>query len=270
MGSRSIRTTAPPLTGWRLLPAALFSLVLTSLHTQAETTDSAHPSPPSEGQHILLATRAEYRASYKKGVPIRGSAIRTLEKLENGDWQYRFDVSSFIVDISETLHFQWNDSQLLPIKYNYERSGWVKSKQSNASFDWQSKQVRYDINNDSRTISIPPLTLDRLGYQLQLRLDLARGKEEMHYTVADKGRLREFVFAVTGEESLQGENSSFPCVVVEKIREPDSSRQTKLWFAQQQGYLLVKMSQVEPDGEKYQIVLQKAQVGDQIFEPRIK
>ncbi len=218
----------------------------------------------------LAPSRAEYRATYKKGIPIRGSAVRILEPLADGEWQYRFDVSSFIVDISETLHFQWNGGQLLPLKYQYQRSGWIKGKESMADFDWGHQQVRYDIDNHSTTLDIPALTLDRLGYQLQLRLDLAGGKKEMSYLVADKGHLRPYVFAVVGTEELPGEPSAIPCVVVEKVREPDSERKTRLWFAQNQDYLLLKMTQVEPDGEKYEIVLQTAEVSGRVFEPRLK
>ncbi|AZZ93594.1 DUF3108 domain-containing protein [Hahella sp. KA22] len=215
----------------------------------------------------LIPTKAEYKASYKKGIPIRGTAVRELKQLEDGSWSYNFDVNSFIVDINERVNFQWVNDYIRPTNYSYERSGWVKDKKATVDFDWTKMSVRNNVENKPWSMTIPEQTLDKLSYQLQLRLDLAKGITDLTYKVADGGHLKEFVFSVIGEEKLDTRLGKIDCIVVEKVRKPDSDRQTRLWFAKDWNYLLVQMVQIEPDGEKYEIYLEKAKVGDRVIKP---
>ena len=46
-------------------------------------------------------------------------------------------------------------------------------------------------------------------------------------------------------------------------REPDARRETTLWFAKDWNYLLVRLSQIETDGQHYQIMLKEATVNGQ-------
>ena len=50
---------------------------------------------------------------------------------------------------------------------------------------------------------------------------------------------------------------------VQRVREPDARRETTLWFAKDWNYLLVRLSQIETDGQHYQIVLKEATMNGQ-------
>lgn len=210
----------------------------------------------------LLPTRATYRATYRKGIPIPGSAIRELTPLPNGQWNYRFEVRSLIVDITENVTLDWAGGKLRPHLYTYDRDGWRMDRKGSVTFNWEAMTVLNDIGNYPWTMQIPQGALDKLGYQLQLRMDLQAGHRQMTYFIADGGKLKQTRFAVVGEEILDTEHGQVSTVIVERTPQKGNKRQSRLWMAINWHYLLVRMKQKEADGETYEIFLQSATIGD--------
>ncbi|GAA3959380.1 hypothetical protein GCM10022278_17070 [Allohahella marinimesophila] len=236
----------------------LAALQFTALPIQAEeaaqATEAARPAVE------LVPITAKYSASYKKGVPIKGSAVRSLERLEDGVWDYRFNVESWVVDITERTKLRWENNQVVPLRYEYERSGWVAGRERSYEFDYEADKVHVNRDGDKLDAPLTKDLLDKLGYQLQLRMDLASGLSEMSYDVAHRSGSRKMEFAVIGEETITANGSQVPSVIVERVRDEDDGRMTKLWFAKNLNYVLVKMEQKEPDGEEYEILLEEAVV----------
>lgn len=211
----------------------------------------------------LIPYTAEYRAQFETGVAIKGKAVRKLVQAKDGSWEYHFNVDSFIADIRESVRFDWQDDHIVPEDYRYSLSGfWIKDRYARVDFDWQAMQVRNEVKNKPWYMDVPHGALDKLGYQLQLQMDLSMGKREMRYQVADGGKLKDFPFKVLGSEVLDTPFGKAEALIVEKVRAPEKKRHTKMWFAKNWQYLLVKMQHVESDGERYEIKLNKAQIGD--------
>jgi len=211
----------------------------------------------------LVPHQATYTAKIKKGISIKGNAVRELKQLDNGQWLYRFDVESFIADIDESAILAWQDDQVIPYTYNYKLSAFLaKDRKRQVLFDWDKKRATNPLKKKGWIIdSIPKNTLDRLSYQLQLGMDLQAGKQEMVYQIAHKGSLRESRFKVTGEETIQTKLGSVDSILVKKIRDKSSKRKTSLWFSKKHPLLLLRMTQIEKDGEEYEINLQQATIG---------
>lgn len=91
-----------------------------------------------------------------------------------------------------------------------------------------------------------------------MRQDLKAGKREMTYSVADDGDYDHDRFAVIGEETLKTPMGEMATLKVEKVRDEDSKRETLMWFAPELDYLLVQLVQVEPDGSRYEVNLEDA------------
>lgn len=210
----------------------------------------------------LNPMRAKYSAKLEKGVPFRGSATRSLEQREDGLWEYRFDVDSFIADIRESLLLKWDGRQIIPLEYRYELEGlMISNRSAKLDFDWDRFRVRNDVKGKPWHMSIHTGVLDKLGFQLQLRQDLKAGKRRMVYEIADGGKLKEYEFKVVGEKIIDTQNhGKVKTVLVEKVREPYKKRETHLWFAPQWDHLLVRMVQVEDDGTRYEINLDEARL----------
>ena len=189
----------------------------------------------------LVAHKASYTAKIKKGISIKGNAVRELKKSQNGQWLYRFDVKSFVADIDESTLLSWHEHRVLPHLYNYKRSVFLaQDKLKKVDFDWNKMTAINPLKKKGWKIAnIPGNTLDRLSYQLQLAIDLQSGKQEMLYYVADKGRLKQDHFRVTGEEKIDTVFGRIQSITVEKVREKNKKRKTNLWFSKQYPFFLL-------------------------------
>lgn len=216
---------------------------------------------------------ATYTASIKKGVSIKGSAVRSLSKIDDKQWLYRFDVESFIADIKERTRLsshikkepespESSHLHIIPSDYNYKLSAFLMSdRKRQVQFDWGSKTAVSPVKKDKWMLTdIPENTYDALSYQLQLLIDVSEGKKEMTYQLAHKGRLRESTFVVLGEEVIDTRFGQLNSIAAKKLRDDDAKRQTYLWFSTDYPLLLLKMTQRESDGEEYEIQLNEASI----------
>ena len=210
----------------------------------------------------LVPHKASYSAKIKKGMSIKGKAVRELKKSQNGQWLYSFNVRSFVADIDESTLLSWLDNQVVPHLYNYKLSAFLAhDRLKKVNFDWSKMIAINPLKKKGWTITnIPSDTLDRLSFQLQLGMDLQSGKQEMFYPVADKGKLRENHFRVTGEEEINTAFGTIQSITVEKVRDKSKKRKTNMWFSKQYPLLLLKMVQVEKDGQQYEINITQASI----------
>lgn len=236
----------------------LAGLVATLSHAQETRPADSAPEPAD-----LTPMRASYNASMDKGITLNGSAERLLEQQDDGTWLYRTQVDSFIADIDETLTLRWENGQVIPLRYRYELSGlFIKDRKQAIDFDWEAGKATGHYRGDRFSVDLKPGTLDPMGFQLQLLQDIRAGKERMEYQVLDRGDYDLDVFAVIGEETMDTDNGEMVTVKAEKVREEDSKRETLMWFAPQKNHMLVRLVQVEPDGSRYQIMLDKVRFRD--------
>lgn len=215
------------------------------------------------GAPALIPGSATYKASMDKGLSINGSATQTLEQRPDGSWRSEFNVDSFIADIRESVDFRWEDGQIIPEQYRYRLDGLLVRDRSRAlNFNWDADTLSGSYEGESFTIPMEARALDPLGFQLQLRQDLKAGKREMSYTVADGDGFDTDRFAVIGEETRSTFSGDLETLKVEKVRDDDSKRETLMWFAPELDYLLVRLVQVEPDGSRYEVRLDDADLTD--------
>lgn len=244
---------------------AMLAAVVLSLSASpviAEPADARDPAAtPESSPAPLLPLQVSYNASMDKGISLNGSAVRTLEEQDDGTWIYRTRVDSFIADIEESLVLRWEEGQVIPQKYRYRLSGFlIRNREEAIDFDWQSGVATGHHEGDRFSVELEPGALDPMGYQLQLHQDIRAGKRDMEYRVIDKGDYDTDRFAVIDTETLQTEQGPVDAIKAEKVRDDDSKRQTLMWFAPDQEYLLVRLLQVEPDGSRYEIMINDAEI----------
>lgn len=205
----------------------------------------------------LVPFTASYAADMKN-IPVNGSAVHSLEQNPDGTWNLKFHASMFVAKLTEESTLALEDDQLIPLSYHYQRKGMGRSRETTQTFDWANGEVRGVYKKENFSLPTQPGLLDKTTYQLALQRDLMAGKTEMHYVLVDDDEVEEYQFRVTGEQRVTTRNGRFDAVEVERIREPGAKRQTTLWFAKDWNYLLVRLSQIESDGQHYQIVLKDA------------
>lgn len=221
----------------------------------------------SLGSSLALAQPFQpFTASYAadmKNIPVNGEAVHSLAQNADGTWSLNFHASMFVARLTEESTLRLEGEEVVPLTYRYQRKGLGRSRETTQQFDWANGEVRGVHKKEEFTLPTQPGLLDKTTYQLALQRDLMAGKTEMSYLVLDGDEIEQYQFRVTGEDRVTTRNGQFDAVEVQRVREPDARRETTLWFAKDWNYLLVRLSQVETDGQHYQIVLKEATVNGQ-------
>lgn len=211
---------------------------------------------------------ASYTADWKQ-LPMSGSAERSLQALDDGQWQLNFKASMLVASLTEQSVLRLESDELVPQSYLYERSGLGKGKKIEQRFDWASKQVLGQDRDKPIKLTLNTGLLDKSTYQLALQHDVAAGKQSMSYQVVDGDEVETYDFRVLGEEVVRTQAGMVDAIKVERVRDPTkSARKTTLWFAKDWAYLLVRLHQVETDGKEYQIMLKDGAVDGKAVEGR--
>lgn len=228
----------------------------------------AAPSPSFE----LKPHKASYKSNIQKGIKLKGKATRELKQLSESQWLYRFDVESFAADITESVRLEWDGTAVRPLDYDYLLSGlFIKDKYQKIKFDWSNNTATGKHNGKNWKVDLLDNSLDRLGYQLQLLVDVERQRSTqetklMSYEILHRGKHRPSQFEIVGQETLSTRKGEWQTIKVIKKRAADKKRETTLWFSAEHPFLLMKMIQIEKDGERYELNLDNAEIdGNKIY-----
>ncbi|WP_432473110.1 DUF3108 domain-containing protein [Amphritea sp. HPY] len=211
---------------------------------------------PGHAATPLKPYRAVYASQWDLGISFSGDAVREL-KQQGDNWQLSISASAMIASIKESSSFSYNGDNIQPSRYEYHRKVLGKKRDAILQFNWNKGSVLNDIAKKPWSMDIPAGTMDKLGYQLQLRLDLLANKPSLEYQVADGGRLKTYNFRKLGEETVKTRLGEFRAVKIQRDRGPGSKRQTYIWLAPELDYLIVKLHQTETDGKEYTLLLEK-------------
>ncbi|XOV89553.1 MAG: DUF3108 domain-containing protein [Pseudomonadota bacterium] len=205
--------------------------------------------------------RAVYKANYK-GVPISATGIRELRRIDEDEYLLTSSAKSFIASIDEQTRIRFDSTKaVIPIEYQYHRTGLGKNRSDVLTFDWDAARAR---QGDQWSLDLVAGVQDKLSYQLEMRDDLVQARDlgaewpEMHYQVAENGALREYVFRVVGEESVDTPAGVFSTIKATRVRE-NSSRVTNFWLAPDYDFMLVRFEQIEDNGRGFTLLLKEAE-----------
>ncbi|SDJ76331.1 Protein of unknown function [Ferrimonas sediminum] len=195
-----------------------------------------------------------YRADYQvwRGNSQLGSGYYQLQQQQDG--LYSLDYQSkvgwlFLSDTrTEISEFRVNGTTLMPSKYRMKRSGTGPDFHASISFDWQLQRIDAQYRDERKQLPWSQPRFDPLSYQLQLRLDVARGDTDMLYPIVYKNKERDYRYKVVGKETLRLPFGTLDTIKVARDRGEGSSRQTYLWLALDHHHVLAKLIQYK-DGD---------------------
>lgn len=210
---------------------------------------------------LMAAELIPFSASYAadmKSIPVNGEANHSLVSNNDGTWTLNFSAGMFVARLTEQSTLRLEEDRVIPLTYKYERRGLGRGRETTQTFDWDNEQVIGVHKEDPFSLPTEPGLLDKTTYQLALQRDLMAGKTDMYYRVVDGDNIDDYHFRVTRDRRVTTRVGQFNAVEVDRVREPDSKRQTTLWFAKDYNYLLVRLMQTETDGQEYRIMLKEA------------
>ncbi|MCG7873422.1 MAG: DUF3108 domain-containing protein [Candidatus Thiodiazotropha lotti] len=157
-------------------------------------------------------------------------------------------------EVTEESQGRYLEGRIIPHRYTY-RDEDQQSENSEVSFDWQSALAATTSQGVTWSQPIGDATQDKLSQQLQVRLHLAQGNQQVSYQVADGGKVKTYHFQVVGEETVASSSDSYRCLRVER-RKGDGESDYTIWFARELGYLPIKIERNQ-NGKLYRMMLDK-------------
>jgi len=211
--------------------------------------------------------RAVYKADYK-GLPLSAVGIRELKQIEDSKYLLSSTAKSFFASVTEQSIFTLEEQHIVPLEYQYKRTGIGKNREVNLTFDWEAGKVTSELK--PWEIELTDGTLDKLLFQFRMREDLQDALQngqpwpDMNYKVADGGRIKNYNFKVTGEEFIDTPVGRIRTVKAVRIRE-GGERSTTFWLAPNYEFMLVRLLQIEKKGKGFELLLTEAEFnGEQV------
>jgi hypothetical protein len=187
---------------------------------------------------------------------------RTFKQLPDSEYLYHSETNTAGLlalirqdTIIERSKWLFDGTSIKPLQYSYKHEGGKKDRDVNIDFDWSREQITTSVNGTTWQMPLEDNIMDKLLYQLVIMLDLAQGKNNIKYTIADGGKIKIYDFATLGEEIVHTPLGAFQAVKLVRHK-PGSKRKTTLWCAIKLGYLPVRVENIETDGRKTTAVIE--------------
>ena len=237
---------------------AFYLLALLAFSSSAPAQSQG--SDPDE----LIPFEASYQASVKG---LRASATRSLEPVHEGQYRYSSSVTlkllgKTLTRIREHSLFTWEDNMVVPSAYEFTQTG-IGSRSRSISFDWEEEFASATVNEHSTVLplDVEVPVFDELNVFIELRNQLAAGAKTISLLAVDGSTIQEDTYQVLGEEPVDTQLGRFAAIKLEKVRQPDSDRETILWLAKNWDFMLLKLYQRE-GGQAIELSIDEAIVGD--------
>lgn len=224
-------------------------LIVAAHLLSASFTLAAAPTP-------LTPQTAEYQVNY--GNIELGKARYQLPVAEDNVYQYRFDSDVSLLVLSDRRNvrseFTLDGDQLTPMRYTHNRKGTGPSFQEQTAFAKGQSVVHSRYKDERAKLPYTEVLYDPLMAQLQFRLDMVKGKKELHYTMVKEGEIDEYDFRVVGKERMNIDSGSYETIKIEVVRD-SKKRQTFFWMAPDLAYLPVRLTHFEKGSKQLDIKL---------------
>lgn len=187
---------------------------------------------------------------------IDGMKIASRNQLSKQGAQYRVKTKAknFLGTIREQSDFKIsNIGNIVPLRYSKQQKTILGNRSESQQFDWASKSLSYSVNGTSGKLDILPGYFDRLSLTEQLRLSIASGKEKFGYSVISRGTSRQYQYQVIGNQILRTNQGSYNSLVIERLSE-NSAKKTKIWFALDWDYVILKLETYEKNSKKTMVI----------------
>ena len=174
---------------------------------------------------------------------------------DSGQYSVKTQAKNFLGKVSEKGNFKISDGgNIVPLKYAKQQKSIVGNRSETHIFDWATNTLSFVYKKSQSTVALSEGQFDRLSLTQQMRLDLARGGKKFGYTLFRKGEFKQYQYRVVNSEIIHLDQGAFNAVQVERL-EQGSSKKTKIWFAIDWDYIVLKMETFE-DNSKKTMVLQ--------------
>lgn len=213
---------------------------------------------PAVANKITLEL-SPYQAVYGSNVGgIDAEMKQTLKKTDADLWQLHNSISFMFIGFEEQATFIASDGDTTAQTYRYSNK-LSSSRNSNLRFDWKNSSVM-DRDQEQQPLGIPAGAMDKLSFQVQLRMDLLGEGEnfkEKTYQLIDRNRVKTYTVSWLGEEAITTSAGTFNAIKVKQQR-PGKQRYTLIWLARDYDNFVLRIQRIDKGEADYQVDLKKA------------
>jgi len=157
--------------------------------------------------------------------------------------------------VVEKSYWQYHDQFPRPNHYRYIRSNRNSHYEVVVDFNWKNHQLTTTTNGDSWKTRLAEKTVDKALVQLALMRDLAQGRIENSYAVADGGHPKIYHFSKVGEEQVASKIGTLDALKIARSKSGKPSN-TTLWLAPKLNFLPIRIDKTR-DGTTYSMSIIK-------------
>lgn len=179
-----------------------------------------------------------------------GSALLELKPIENNQYilTYQSKVSRFFLTDKryEKTTFTNESGSLIPLHYDYKRTGTGPNKALSVSFDQSNQKIQIDNGNELPWNG----ELDNQLFRVDFPQKLAQGITSTQYNFVNyRGEKRKYSLEVVESDNLSLPYGNITAIKVLIGRE-SSKRVTYAWFAPSLNFNLVRLQQFKNEKEQ--------------------
>lgn len=144
---------------------------------------------------------------------------------------------------------------LQPLTFSHRRERDAK-KNSQAEFDWKTKQLALTHQGQRTTTALPDGTQDRLSAMYQFMFLALKPETTLAFSMTNGNKLDSYLYAVSAGGQLKTPAGEFNTLYLDN-QAPAGEHRTEIWLAVQQGNLPCKMILTDSKGDQLTQVLGK-------------
>ncbi|MEB8431053.1 DUF3108 domain-containing protein [Cocleimonas sp. KMM 6892] len=148
------------------------------------------------------------------------------------------------ITITEKTDGLFSGQTIVPQNYLFNQSRRSKSRIDKIHFNGKSAVGSYKDNKFN--LAVQPGIQDRASLELVLANDIGSNKQQLNYTVVERGKVKQYNFQKLGNEQVQTPAGTFNTVKVKVVR-TGNKRETVFWLAKEIDFVPVKIRHREKD-----------------------
>jgi hypothetical protein len=199
---------------------------------------AAAEAPAADGGIAPFA--AHYQADWKS-INVGTSDLALREDTEPSRYAYTWTITArgiFRLYRAEVTQKSWLSivaDHVRPDKYRGEDG----SSSVDLDFDWNSRRIRGTSEGKPVDLSLHDGTQDVMSIQIEVMLDLKKGKLPAAFQILDKDEVKEFIYTQEGTARIRTALGELDTVIVASQR-TGNNRILRMWFAPSLGFVPVQ------------------------------
>lgn len=225
---------------------SILALGLLCLWQPSLQATPAQPTPALKAfeAHYSFRKKGIIVAKSKRQLTINGDRVEYLSHTKPSGVAKLF----FKDTITEKSIMVQDKKGLKPLSYSYERKGGKKHELIKLDFDWSKKLVNNSYLN--KALPLSENTFDLLGFQIVLSQQLASGKKNIQFNVAEKKRIKTYNFSFKGNEKIKLQTAKPETDTIHlEFYDKEKKRRLDIWAAPSMNFLPVLIKRTDDDGD---------------------